>query len=96
MRVSSLFLSYSIILMSSANFRLCILWPRIRTSVSLSIITSNILYKHIMNVAADIGSPCLVPTVIPNHSPNSLSTLTVACVFSAILFISAIRFLITP
>src|SRR6218665_391230 len=49
-----------------------------------------------INVVADIGSPCLVPTVILNHSPNSLSILTAVCAFFAMLRISSINFLLTP
>src|SRR6218665_2242626 len=30
-----------------------------------------------MNVLGEIGSPCLVPIVVKNHSPISLPTLTV-------------------
>src|SRR6218665_3862093 len=48
-------LCYVNILMSSANLKLFMLWPSIRTSVSLFLVTSIILSKYIMNVVADIG-----------------------------------------
>ncbi len=56
--------------MSSENLRLLILYPWTDIPVPLSLTESITLSRYEINIFADIGSPCLVPTVVLNQSPN--------------------------
>ncbi len=82
--------------MSSANLRLLILYPWTDIPVPLSLTESITLSRYEMNIVGDIGSPCLVPTVVLNQSPISSPTRTADCEISLMFCSILINLAPTP
>src|ERR1043165_7650245 len=86
----------SIMSMSSANLRLFIFRPCTDIPLQLSLTPSIALSKSEINTSGDIGSPCLVPLSVLNHSPNSFCIQTAAIAFSFMSLRIVISLSLTP